>query len=340
MLRVRDIVLDPPLLLAPMEGVTDLSFRRLVRSIGGCGLTVTEFIPGQQLADGHRKALEMARFDPGERPVSVQVYGRDPHALADAARFVQDDLGADMVDLNMGCPSKKVCRNSGGSGLMREPEVARRIVAAMRAAVHIPLTVKMRAGWDPEHRNAPELAKMCAEEGVEMVVVHWRTRTDLYGGVRELHTIAAVKDAVSIPVIANGDIVDAPSALDTLAQTGCDGLMIGRGAIRDPWVFRKIEAALHGDPTVQVDLRERERVLLSFYETLRQRSGSERHALGRMKKIARYFADGVPQGAVLKQALLHSQSVPELFDRVQAHFEQLRVASDAAMEGGEAAALG
>ncbi len=327
MLRVRDIEITPSLVLAPMEGVTDLGFRRLIRSIGGCGLTVTEFIPGRSLAERHDAALRMAEFDLDERPVSVQVYGRDPDVLAEAARFVQDELGADIVDLNMGCPSKKVCRNSGGSGLMKEPEVARAIVGAIRAAVSIPFTVKMRAGWDPEHRNAPEIAWMCQEEGAEMLAVHWRTRADLYGGVRELDTIATVKDRVSIPVLANGDIVDAPSALDTLAATGVDGLLIGRGAIRDPWVFRKVEAALAGRPAVVVDLAERERVLLAYYGTLREESRTDKHALGRMKKIARYFADGVPDDDALRQAIFHSTAIDGVFDVVRAHFASLRAAA-------------
>ncbi len=320
MFRIRDIAVDPPLVLAPMEGVTDLAFRRLIRSIGGCGLTVTEFIPGRSLAGAHRQALAMAAFDPDERPVSVQVYGREPAVLADAARFVQDELGADIVDLNMGCPSKKVCRNSGGSALMREPALAREIVAAMRAAVTIPFTVKMRAGWDHDLRNAPEIAEMCEGEGVEMVAVHWRTRADKYGGERELGTIRRVKERVRIPVLANGDVVDEPSALQTLAQTGCDGLMIGRGAIRDPWVFRKVEAALAGAPPVVVDLAERQRVLLAYYAVLQQQFATEKGALGRMKKIARYFADGVPDGDALRQAIFHSHSIDEVFERVRAHF--------------------
>lgn len=322
-MRIRDHIVDPPLVLAPMEGVTDLSFRRLIRSIGGCGLTVTEFIPGRALAEGHGQALQMAAFDPDERPVSVQVYGRDPDLLADAARYVEHELGADIVDLNMGCPSKKVCRNSGGSALMREPALARQIVAAMRAATSLPFTVKMRAGWDHDSRNAPEIAAMCEGEGAEMVAVHWRTRADNYGGERELDTIAAVKERVSVPVLANGDIVDVPSALDTLERTGCDGLMIGRGAIRDPWVFRKIEAALTGAAPVAVDLAERERVLLAYYDVLQRQFATEKGALGRMKKIARYFADGVPEGPALRQAIFHAQSVEAVFGRVREHFEGL-----------------
>jgi len=322
-MRIRDIDIDPALILAPMEGVTNLDFRRLIRSIGGCGLTVTEFIPGRSLKEGHASALQMASFDPDERPVSIQVYGRDPAIMADAARYVVD-LGADIVDLNMGCPSKKVCQNSGGSALMKEPEVARDIVRAMRAAVSVPFTVKMRSGWDPTHKNAPELAWMCQEEGAEMVAVHWRTRADLYGGVRELDTLAEVKRRLSIPVVANGDIVDAASAAHTLAATGCDGLMIGRGAIRDPWVFQRILRDRAGLPPLVVDADEKERVLLGYFDVIRGKSKNERQALGRMKKIARYFTAKLPDAERLRRTILHAQSIEEATLGAQAFFAELR----------------
>lgn len=324
-MRIRHIDIEPALILAPMEGVTNLSFRRLIRSIGGCGLTVTEFIPGRSLAEKHRSALAMAEFDPDERPVSVQIFGRDPAVMADAARFVVD-LGADIVDLNMGCPSKQVCKNSGGSALMREPDVARQIVQAMRAAVTVPFTVKMRAGWDPDNKNAPEMAYMCQEEGAEMVAVHWRTRTDLYGGIRELRTIAAVKDRVRIPVVANGDVIDPASAAQTLAETGADGLMIGRGAIADPWVFRRILRDRAGEPPLVVDAAEKERVLLAYFEVLRANSKHEQHALGRMKRIARYFTANLPNAGDLRQAVLHSHSVDEALARTQEFFRPLKAA--------------
>lgn len=323
MFSVRHLPIDPPLVLAPMEGVTDLTFRRLIRSIGGCGLTVTEFIPGAALAGRHKLALRLAQFDPDERPVSVQVYGRNPAVLADAARYVQD-LGADIVDLNMGCPSKKVCAHSGGSALLAEPALARDIVRAIRAAVDIPFTVKMRSGWDPAHRNAPLIAEMCEGEGVEMLAVHWRTKTDLFGGVRDLSTIAEVVRRVRIPVLANGDIVDVPTALSTLAETGAAGLMIGRGAIRDPWVFTHIARALRGAPPLKVDDVERERVLLAYFATIRASFDSEVGALGRYKKIAKYFCDGVEGGEALRHAVLRAETPDEAEARVAAFFAERR----------------
>ena len=322
-MRIRDVVVDPPLILAPMEGVTDLTFRRLVRRIGGCGMTTTEFIPAFGLAQNLERARALAAFDADEHPIAVQVYGRDPALLAEGAR-VAEALGADIVDLNMGCPSKKVCAHSGGSSLLREPELARSIVVAMRRALKVPFTVKMRSGWDAGQRNAPEIARMCQEEGVEAVTVHWRTRADGYGGERDLATVAEVKRRLSIPVVCNGDVVDAASARSSLEQTGADALMIGRGAVRNPWVFREIEAALAGRPGPVVDHDERERVLVDYFLAIREVFQSDHGALGRWKKISRYFTEGVPGGERLKERVLHSGTVEEALEAVRTFFSELR----------------
>lgn len=326
--QIRDLVLSPPLILAPMEGVTDVGFRRLVRSVGGCSLTVTEFVPGAALVGGHRVALRAVEFDPDERPVSIQLYGRDPDILAEAARHVEE-RGATLVDLNMGCPSKKVCQNSGGASLLREPDLARRIVRAIRAATRLPFTVKMRAGWDPGHRNAPDLAAMCADEGVEAIAVHWRTRADLYGGVRDLSTIAAVKARVPIPVVANGD-VDETNAVQTLAESGADGLMVGRAAIRDPWVFLKIGCALRGEPPLRVDDPERQRVLTHYFTSLRSMFPADKWLLGRMKKIARYFGGEAEQGEELRWRILHAETPDAVMEVVEAFFDERRTRGHAA----------
>lgn len=322
-LQIRDIEVRHGLALAPMEGVTDVSFRRLVRSVGGCGLFVTEFIPARGLVEDHAAVRRMAELDPQEHPVGIQVFGRDPELLAEGAR-VAEALGADLVDLNMGCPSKKVCAHSGGSALMKEPELVCQIVRAMRAAVSIPFTVKMRAGWDPDHRNAPELAWMCQEEGAEAVTVHWRTRTDGYGGERSWQTVAEVKRRLSIPVIANGDIVDVATAREALQATGADGLMIGRGAIRNPWVFHEIGHALGGAPEVMPDAAEKERVLWRYLDEIETRFDSDRGTLGRWKGIGKYFVEGLPEGQRVRTAFLRSQSVAEARERLSAYFECLR----------------
>ncbi len=319
---IRDLAIAPNLVLAPMEGVTDLMFRRLVRSIGGVGMTTTEFIAGEALRRGVAKAEMMARFDPDEHPVAIQIYGRNPDSLAEAARAVEAS-GADVVDLNFGCPSKKVCAHSGGSSLMREPELARAIVRAVRAAVRIPFTVKMRSGFDHGARNAPDLAQMCQDEGVEAIVIHWRTRTDMYGGTRAVDKIAETKARLRIPVIGNGDIVDVASAEAMFRDTGVDGLMIGRGAIKNPWIFQQLHAHFAGRPQPRADGTEKRRVLLRYFESLRGEFRNDHGVLGRMKKIANYFTHGLPYGSELRLAFLHSQTIDEAVGVTDRYFDWL-----------------
>jgi nifR3 family TIM-barrel protein len=319
---IRDIPIVPNLVLAPMEGVTDLMFRRLVRSIGGVGLTVTEFIASEALRRGVARAEMMARFDPDEHPVSIQIYGRNPEAMAEAAVAIEE-AGADIVDLNFGCPSKKVCAHSGGSSLLREPELAREIVRQVRRAIRIPLTVKMRSGFDASLRNAPDIAKMCEEEGVEGLAIHWRTRADMYGGTRAVDKIAETKARVRIPVLGNGDVVDVASALAMFRDTGVDGVMIGRGAIKNPWVFRQVRAAMLGEPEVVVDAAEKHAVLLRYFDNLRGEFRNDRGVLGRMKKIANYFTHGLPYGTDLRVAFLHSQSIDEAIGQTNRYFDWL-----------------
>jgi len=324
--RVRDIVVSPAVVLAPMEGVTDLTFRRVIRSIGGAGLTYTEFIASKAVAGAKRgsKWRRMAEFDPDERPVALQIFGKEPEIMAEAARVVQD-LGASIVDINMGCPSKRVCKSSGGSALMADPDLAVAIVRAVRAAITVPLTVKMRSGFDPARRNAPELAWRCQEEGAEAITIHWRTREDRYGGVRAVDKIREAVDRLTIPVIGNGDVIDIPSAVQMVEDTGCAGVMVGRGAMRNPWAIRQIGDHFAGRPITQVDAAEKERVLLRFLASLRAVFNREKAALGRFKKVANHFTRGLPHGAtLLRMAVLRSETPDEAIGAVKAYFELYR----------------
>ena len=330
--QVRHIRIEPNLVLAPMEGVTDLTFRRLVRQIGGVGLTVTEFIASEGLRRGSAKMEQMARIDEDEHPVAIQIYGRDPASMAEGAKIVQD-LGADICDINMGCPSKKVCAHSGGSALLKDPALARDIVRAVRAAIQIPLTVKMRSGFDAQNRNAPDVAWMCQEEGVEAITMHWRTRADLYGGTRAVDKIAATKARLSIPVIGNGDVVDYESAMRMFADTGCDAVMIGRGAIRNPWVFAQVHRRMMGGEPLVVDAEEKRRVLIGFFETLRVEFRNDRGALGRMKKIANYFTGGLPHASELRYAILHSDTPEIAMGEVNRFFDALAERRAARLRG-------
>lgn len=324
---VRDVRIQPNVVLAPMEGVTDLPFRRLIRQIGGPGLTCTEFVASEGLRRGVGKMIEMATFDPDEKPVSVQIFGRRPEVMAQGARIVQD-MGATICDINMGCPSKKVCAHSGGSALMREPMRVRDIVRAVREAIHIPLTVKMRSGFDASSRNASEIAWICQEEGAEAITIHWRTRADLYSGERAVDKIAETKARLRIPVMGNGDIVDVASALRMFRDTGVDGVMVGRGAMKNPWLLLQIAQVLRGEVPVEVTATERRRVLLEYLERIRvnldpKRDGRERFALGRFKMVANHFVHGLPHGTELRTRILRSETIDEAVDHAEGYFARL-----------------
>jgi nifR3 family TIM-barrel protein len=329
--RVRDIVVDPAVVLAPMEGVTDLAFRRLIRRIGGPGLTYTEFIASKGIAKGSRHAWRMAEFDPDERPIVLQIYGREPDLMAEAGRLLQD-AGASIIDINMGCPSKKVCNHSGGSALMREPELAVEIVRAVRAAVTVPLTVKMRSGFDQENRNAPELAWRFQEEGAEAITIHWRTRSDRYMGTRAVDKIAETVDKVSIPVVGNGDVQDIPSAKAMFDDTGCAGVMVGRGALKNPWSLLEIGSWLKGvpyrPPTPLERLDAVEFYIAEFEKTMRSPDGkyAGNAVLGKLKQMSKYFIEDNQ----VRTQILRSQRLPDARSYLQQHFYGLAQTSNAA----------
>ena len=305
-----------------MEGITNIIFRRLIRQIGGTGLTCTEFIPSSALSNKGKKVLRLAEFDHEERPISIQIYGKDPTEMADSARILQD-LGANIVDINMGCPSKQVCANSGGSALMRDPELAINIVKAVRSAIEIPMTVKMRSGFDHANKNAPELAYMCQEEGAEAIAVHWRTRDDKYGGNQEWDTIAEVKRRLSVPVIGNGDVIDVPSAMRMFEQTECDGVMVGRGSLKNPWCMLEIASHLTGLPFTHPTPEDKRDLLLLFLNTYYERIQREKSALGKFKQIAKYFLDALPNAKEFRRELLRSQRIEDASEIIHRHFDTL-----------------
>ncbi len=244
-MQISDIKLAAPLALAPMAGITDLPFRLICRRLG-CGMTVSEMVSAKGLLYKNVKTTEMLRIDDGERPTAIQLFGSVPEELAEAARMVEAG-GADMIDFNMGCPVPKIVNNGEGSALMKQPQLAHDILAAMVKAVKIPVTVKFRAGWDDSNRNAVEIAKAVEAAGVSAVAVHGRTRQQFYEGKADWGIIAEVKQAVKVPVFGNGDIFTVEDGLRMLAETGVDGLMIGRGADGNPWIFRELAALLRGE---------------------------------------------------------------------------------------------
>src|SRR5262249_1053173 len=237
-IQIGPIALDQPVILAPMSGVTDLPFRRLVKRFGA-GLVVSEMIASEAMIRENRRSLLMAKNTPDEQPMAVQLAGCEPEVMAEAAKL-NEDRGAALIDINMGCPVKKVVNGEAGSALMREIDKARRIIEATVKAVKLPVTLKMRTGWDDANRNAPELARIAEDAGITMISVHGRTRCQLYNGRADWRFIAKVKAAVKIPVVANGDIVSFDDVRDCLEQSGADGVMIGRGSYGRPWFLRQV----------------------------------------------------------------------------------------------------
>ncbi len=311
-----------------MAGVTDTVFRRFIRRLGGCGLIMTEFTSSHGIVatrGGTRKAqrtFNYLYYEPDEHPISAQLFGSDPNVLADAARVVED-LGFDTVDLNFGCPVKKVVKCNGGSGLLRDLSLVENILRTVRAAVKIPFTCKYRSGWDDDHIVAVEMARMAEDCGLQGVALHGRTRAQGYAGKADWNLIGEAKQAVSIPVIGNGDVFTPEDAVRMVDETGCDGVMIGRAASTNPWIFRQIAEYVATGRYDQPTELDRYQMIRDYYRLLIEKSDKiSGEITGKMKQFATHFSRGVRNGTRLRKEIYPCRTAGEIVAKVDAFFDE------------------
>lgn len=326
--RVR---IEPNLILAPMAGVTDSPFRRLIKELGGVGLIVTEFVSVEGLTRGNLRTHRLLKFLEEERPISIQIFGYDAERMRQAAEVVEE-VGADVLDVNCGCPARKVIKGGGGSNLLKDLPQLEKILRGIYRSISIPMTVKIRTGWNEDFINCIEVAKLIEDCGGQMIAVHGRTKEQGYKGWSDWNRIAAVKRAVSIPVVGSGDVVTPAGALARLDETGVDGVMIGRGAIANPFIFREAQALQNGASAPIPSLDEKYRVIRRYYELIKD-DLPEKAIPGKLKQLCNYFTKGLPGGSDFRQGLLRSQSIPELLGRVETYFSDEQVIEAAAAIG-------
>ena len=335
-MKIGNVPLAWPFVVAPMAGMTDTAFRRLVKRQGGCGLVVTEMVSSDGLVRGIDRTLEYAEYTEEERPVSIQIFGGDPVKMADAAQIVES-LGADIVDVNMGCPVPKIAKHNAGCSLMREPEHAASVVAAMTKRVKIPVTVKMRAGWNEQTINAPDLARRVEDAGAAAVAVHGRTAAQSYSGQSDWSLIDRVAESVTIPVLGSGDCTEPAQILGRM-NTGISGVLVGRGVLRNPWILAQAADIAAGRPPREVTLQQRGRFLVDYMELLlhegeneadgfRHKAGQsetrhERWVINKMRALMSWYSKGLHNGGHLRTTINAAQSVPEVRDLVETFFER------------------
>ena len=318
MLALGPVVVDPPLFLAPMAGVTDRDFRRIVRRIGGVGLVAMEFLSSKALLLGDRRVWRLTHFSPEERPLAIQIYGSDAATMAEAARVVEE-LGPDVCDINMGCPANTVLKGCAGAALMGDLRLAEEIIAAVRRTVSLPVTVKFRLGLDTDRRNYLELGRICEALGVAAVTMHARTARQGFRGEADWSELARLKEALSIPVIGNGDVTTAEDAVELMARTGCDGVMIGRGATRNPWIFRQIAARLSGGRVPEPSLDDRRRLILDHFRAVVERE-DPLHALHKLRTFTGWYSHGLPGGQRLRRQIQQLADPEDFFEAIERFF--------------------
>ena len=324
-MKIGPLPIEPAFGVAPMAGMTDTAFRRLVKRHGGCGLVVTEMVSSEGLVRGIDRTLEYAEYTEEERPISIQIFGGDPEKMAAAAQIVEG-MGADIVDVNMGCPVPKISKHNAGCSLMREPSHAAAVVGAMTRAVKIPVTVKMRAGWNDSARNAPDLARRVEDAGAAAVAVHGRTAEQSYSGSADWDLVAQVADALTIPVFGSGDCVEPEQIVQRMRQ-GVEGVLVGRGVLRNPWILAQAQDLIAGRPMREITLADRGQFLLDYIELLLHERIDEARALthdrwvvNKLRALGSYYTKGLENGSHLRTGINTAQSLAELRDLIATFF--------------------
>jgi len=319
----RRRIVGPPLILAPMAGITDMTYRLLLRRIGGVGLVTMEFVSSEGLTRGNRRTERLLRFDPAERPLSVQIYGADAARMSVAAARVEE-MQVDACDINMGCPANKVLKGCAGAGLMRDLGKAREIVAACRTALPTtPLTVKFRLGLTDETVNYLELARICEGEGAAAVALHARTAKQMYTGRADWSRIARLKETVSIPVVGNGDVDTPEDVVRMFRETGCDAVMCGRATMKNPWIFRQAAELLAGGPYQPATLEERRDVILAHFRLIRENDGDQpKLVMGKLRTFTGWYTHGLPNGTELRRRIQSLPSPEAFLDAVYDFFDR------------------
>jgi tRNA-dihydrouridine synthase B len=323
---VGPVPVNPATVLAPMAGVTDTVFRRLIRNQGGCGLIMTEFTSSHGVVKMLKarnpektKNFRYLVFEPEEHPISAQLFGSDPEVMANAAK-VCEELGFDAVDINFGCPVNKVVKCNGGSGLLRDLPLVETLLRSVKAAISIPLTMKFRAGWNDRELVHVQMARLAEDCGVAAIALHPRTREQGYSGVSDWTRIAEVKAAVKIPVIGNGDVLTPEDAFRLVRETNCDAVMIGRAAASNPWIFRQISEFLAMGSYFHPAEHDRYEIMRRYYSMLIAQEFPD--AVGKMKQFATYFTHGVRNGSRLRTEIHRASVATQIVDQVDAFFSQ------------------
>lgn len=321
MIRIGHVPIDPPFVLAPMAGITDKYFRLILKRIGGVGVVTMEFISSEALTRGIDRTRRMMTFAEEERPISIQIYGSRADRMADAAQLVEDE-GADIVDINMGCPANKILKGCAGCSLMGDLDNAREIIRAVRRRVTIPLTVKFRLGLRDTALNFVELGRICEGEGVNAVALHGRTAKQMFGGRADWDRIAELKSRLSIPVMGNGDVNTPADAVAMFRETSCDLVMIGRASMKNPWIFQQCAAELRGETWNEPTAMQRRELILEHFRLLLA-GEDEKTAFHKIRTFAGWYTHGLPGGRGLRQKINGIPDSVGFMRAVEEFFEEL-----------------